>query len=71
MNVATLSVRLQTSLLLNRTTVMSWIRTKLPVEILRSAIVYMRGSRIPWKSRVEINQFVYNYEFNVRTAEIS
>ena len=50
--------------------IMSWIRTKLSFEILRSAIMCMRGSRIPWRSRTECNRLVDDIEFNARVAEM-
>ena len=34
-------------------TVITWLRTKLSFEILRSTILCVRGSRTPWKSRNE------------------
>ena len=50
--------------------IMSWIRTKLSFEILRSAIMCMRGSRIPWRSGTECNRLVDYIEFNARVAEM-
>ena len=50
--------------------IMSWIRTKLSFEILRSATMCMRESRIPWRSRTECNRLVDDIEFNARVAEM-
>ena len=51
-------------------TITSWIRTKLSFEILRSALMCMRGSRIPWKPRSEYDNLASDFELHARVAEI-
>ena len=46
--------------------ILSCIRTKPSFEIIRSALMYMRGSQIPWRSRTECNKLVDGIEFNER-----
>ena len=35
--------------------IITWMRTKLSFEILKSTILCVRGSRTPWKSRSELD----------------
>ena len=49
-------------------TVISWIRTKLSFEILRSALLCVRGSRSPWKQ--DLNELIVYIELNSVEAQI-
>ena len=48
--------------------VISWIRTKLSFEILRSALLCVRGSRSPWKQ--DLNELIVDFKLNTVEAQI-
>lgn len=50
-------------------TVICWIRTKLSFEILRSALLCVRGSRSPWKQ--DLNEILIDFKLNSVEAQIS
>ena len=47
--------------------VMTWLRTRLSFEILRSVHLSVRGTRMPFRSIIEV---VDDFRFNVNAAEI-
>ena len=51
-------------------TVTSWIRTRLSFEILKSAVMCLRGSRPPWRKPSDEITVGVDFELNAKEAEI-